>query len=103
MSVDEREALRLLHESARGSVDGTEVAHYLYFQEKGDAERAGEALQKIGFTVAVRRAADDSSWLILGTHSIPPTEEAIAKVRTVLEGLAEECRGEYDGWEAAVD
>jgi hypothetical protein len=98
----DREALLLLHQSTAEPRAQHQVGHYLYFDGKLDAQGAGKSLKEMGFMVTVRRAGDDSAWLVLAVHSIPATEEAVATARAILEDVAEEFQGEYDGWEAAT-
>src|SRR6185312_1813071 len=76
------------------------VQHYLYFPQENAAKKVAELLKERGFQVVERLGADGINWLVLAKSEIVPTEEKIAELRSSLEGLAAEYRGEYDGWEA---
>lgn len=78
------------------------VQHYLYFPQEHDAKNIARLLKERGFEVEERLGADGINWLVLAKSKIVPTEEKIAELRSSLEGLATEYRGEYDGWEAQV-
>lgn len=75
------------------------VRHYLYFPREKHAKKAARRLQTVGYETKARLGADEVNWLVLATHSIIPTEQAILNLRSQLEKLAFELHGEYDGWE----
>jgi hypothetical protein len=78
------------------------VLHYLYFPRQEAAAATTAELRGDGFATEERRGADGINWLVLARHQIVPSEEAIARVRDVMEALARRFGGEYDGWEAEV-
>jgi hypothetical protein len=75
--------------------------HYLYFSKKSDAHKAAVRLREKGWTVEVRKGADDENWLTLAKQPAP-IEEDIEEIRGELERLADDLGGEYDGWGAAI-
>lgn len=77
-----------------------QVMHYLYFPREKHAKKAARRLQTARYETKVRLGADGVNWLVLATHSIVPTEQAMLNTRSQLEKLAFELQGEYDGWEA---
>jgi hypothetical protein len=79
------------------------MRHFLYFPEKADAESASVRLRDLEFSVEIRRGADGINWLVLATGDPPKNAEQMDELRGDMEALAAQFRGEYDGWEAAVD
>lgn len=79
-----------------------EVRHFLYFSDRATAKRAREALRAIGLQNEMRAPqADEHEWMVIAT--VPAANAAgLEETRVRLEGLASECGGEYDGWEAPV-
>lgn len=78
------------------------ILHYLYFPKKDAAKKVAQQLRTEGFEIEDRMGADGINWLVLASHDIVPSAEAIAATRETMEQLAESLGGEYDGWEAAV-
>jgi hypothetical protein len=79
------------------------MSHYLYFPVQTDAECAGEQLRDRGYHVEVRKGADGDSWLALAKGARPKAKGEMDALRNEMEALAAQYRGEYDGWEAAID
>jgi hypothetical protein len=98
---DDREALKHLY-SATAPGRSHRVNHYLYFPTQKTATAVAKILRDEGFTTEVRLGAEGTDWLVLASHNIAPSEEAIATSRKLMEGLAEKEDGEYDGWEVEV-
>lgn len=78
------------------------ILHYLYLPSEHRASDVAARLRSSGFSTTERRGADGISWLVLAKHEIVPSEEAIGAARTLMEELAGDADGEYDGWEAEV-
>jgi hypothetical protein len=78
------------------------IRHYLYVPTQSSAEAAARVLRGDGFNAEVQRAALGAQWLVLTTHTMVPSPEAIARTRARFEKLAAEQGGEYDGWEAGI-
>jgi hypothetical protein len=74
---------------------------YLYFPEERDARSAGARLEAAGYAVEVRPGADDGDWLALAERDLAD-DESLDEVEEVLERLAAELGGEYDGHEVDV-
>jgi len=78
------------------------LRHYLYVPDRPSAESAVASLRGEGFDAKVERAALGDQWLVLATHKMIPSLDAITAIRTRFEKLASGCNGEYDGWEAGI-
>lgn len=79
------------------------MRHFLYFTRKKDAEGAGELLRSRGFSVEVRKNAGGENWLAKATTAPPKSGEQMEELRDVMEGLAAQFSGDYDGWEAPLE
>lgn len=79
------------------------MRYYLYFPVQTAAECAAEQLRDRGFHVEVRKGADGENWLALAKGARPKTEEEMDRLWNEMESLAAQYRGEYDGWEIAVE
>jgi hypothetical protein len=95
-----RQSTRLL----RISVD-----HFLYFPTREQAERAGDRLTRMGYTVRCEElgnAQEDvgkQSWLVLASHFLAPDDStALVRISDELERLADAEGGKYDGFERDV-
>jgi hypothetical protein len=86
--------------SRRGAV--CEVQHYLYVPDETAAEAVAASVRDHALDATTRLGADGVNWLVLARHLLIPTEDAIGRIRVILEDLAERHGGEYDGWEAKV-
>lgn len=94
-SKEEREAASASAARTRGE------SHFLYFRTKSAAERARRRLADAQFDVEVK-SRGEGNWLVFvafpGARSVSELEET----RQLLERVATEFGGEYDGWEALV-
>jgi len=79
-----------------------QVEFFLYIPVKPDAEAAAAELRGTGYTVTLRLGADKVNWLCLGAKTLVPTIQGLTDARKVFKGLAIKFKGEYDGWDAAV-
>lgn len=79
------------------------MKHFLYFPEEANAREVSERLQSRGFSVEVSKGAGAENWCVLATKAPPTTGEQMDELRDVMEGLAAQFGGDYDGWEAAID
>lgn len=79
-----------------------EIEFFLYFPSEQAANHAASRLRNASFGVEVQLGADGTRWLCLATRSLVPTHDALASSRALLEALASELGGEYDGWGAPV-
>jgi hypothetical protein len=79
------------------------IQFYLYVPSRQDATAAATSLQASDFDTVVKQGADGHNWLCLAQKSMTPTIENLTEVRQVFKALATRYRGEYDGWEAAVE
>lgn len=98
---NDRDALR---ELLRISTPGAShvIVHYLYVPSKEVAVGVSSELQQKGFRTENRLGADGTSWLVLARHEVVPDEAVLSENRRLMESLAANVHGEYDGWEAEV-
>lgn len=78
------------------------VQHYLYFPLEEAAKNVAEMLRQRGFVVEERLGADGINRLVLAKNQMVPTEAEIGNMRALLEQIAAEKGGEYDGWDVEV-
>ena len=75
------------------------VAHFLYFETRKAAEKAGARLERRG-GIAVEIERDDAGWLLLArAEDGGPTHEELSKL---AEAAARRFGGDYDGWGSPV-
>lgn len=96
---NDRAALEALRRSSKPDEPHV-VLHYLYFPKREAAAATAADLRRRGFATEERLGADGMNWLVLARQEIVPSEETLAAVRQVMENLAQDHGGEYDGWEA---
>ena len=76
---------------------------YLYFPTQAAANEAAARLRERGFRVEVRPAAKGADWLCLATTTMIPRLSDLHEIRRKCNDLAVSLKGEYDGWETAVE
>lgn len=75
---------------------------FLYFSNETLAQQAAEEIQRKGFQVQVKRAAQGDSWLCLATKAIVPELLLLQSIRRDFNALAASLGGDYDGWGTPV-
>jgi hypothetical protein len=75
--------------------------HFFEFPTMQGADKAADALRARGWEVTVRKLMEREIWLVQATQPGPIPEDRLA-LHTELTKLAEECGGEYDGWEGPL-
>ncbi|MDQ8726184.1 ribonuclease E inhibitor RraB [Bradyrhizobium sp. LHD-71] len=78
------------------------VQHYLYAPTKEIAAAIADELARRGFEVEQGLSAGSVKWLVLAGHVVVLSEELIVSLRRLMETLAADVGGEYDGWEAEI-
>ncbi len=78
------------------------LVHYLYVPNREIAATISNELRQRGFQTEDRLGADGVDWLVLARHQVVPTGEVLTSTRQLMEKLAADVNGEYDGWEAEV-
>jgi regulator of ribonuclease activity B len=93
----------LEHLKAAGANLGksTEVINYLYFDRERNARGAADKLARGGYVVKGPSATGEG-YLVAAKTDFVPTPENIGSLRQIMEGIATDFHGDYDGWEAAV-
>src|SRR5262249_31242514 len=72
--------------------------HYFFFENKADADAAGQQLMQSGWeTLSVDLHSDQQKWLL---HMRQPGRvEDLKELQTELDLFADDHHGEYDGWQ----
>jgi hypothetical protein len=84
----------------------TELAFYLYFRTRHNAELFAECLRDEAFHAEVHRPLGrlkdgaDERWTVVLLLNHKPEREFIDSMSARLEDFAIKCGGEFDGWEA---
>jgi hypothetical protein len=76
-----------------------EVTHYVYLRKQNDAGIVADILERDGWRTAVE-PCDDTSFVVLATRVAALSTSIVKETRRMLEALAAEYGGIYDGWEA---
>jgi len=79
----------------------TEVNNYLFFKKANEAAKAASRLVEDGYRVRGPSATKEGP-IVVATTDLVPSPENIASLRSVMEAIAKDFHGDYDGWEAAV-
>jgi len=77
-----------------------ETRHFLYLARRESADAVAEHLRHDGWGASISESEDD--WLVVATRECRLTPEVVRETRALLEALAAEHGGVYDGWEAAT-
>lgn len=96
---------KVLYELRKAGSDLTkphEIYHWLYFDDKADAETAAEQIRANDFSVSSIDETEKYGWRVLAHKRMIPSGVAVAGVSKVLESVAAANHGKYDGWETQV-
>ncbi|MFQ6614078.1 MAG: ribonuclease E inhibitor RraB [Fidelibacterota bacterium] len=74
---------------------------YLYFRQESAARAARLVLERERFTVTLIPPEVSPEWLVLAGKDMLPEEVELRDLRHWFEKLAEDLKGDYDGWETA--
>lgn len=74
---------------------------YLYFPTERAANAAGRELSESGFRCQVRESLR-GEWLCLAGAKLVPDDAAMETVFHLMETMAEDFGGAFDGWETQV-
>lgn len=74
---------------------------FLYFPTESAAAAVGRELGETGFRCQVR-ASVRGEWLCLATAQVVPDDAALETVFHLMETMAEDFGGSFDGWETQV-
>jgi aminoglycoside phosphotransferase (APT) family kinase protein len=78
--------------------NATQLDHYFFFSDQGDADQAAQRLQERGWTIeSVSLDAKQQKWLLQARQAGPI--ENLKELQTELDLLADDHHGEYDGWQ----
>jgi hypothetical protein len=100
----ERDKLSLRHLEKAGAdlALPRHVIHFVYFDEEGDARRAGDEIPRAGWETTVVPPDDPASkWIVRAEATRVLDSHSVRSYRAWFEQIAESYNGEYDGWEAA--
>jgi hypothetical protein len=101
----EADALALRQLAGRGAdlAQPRHVIHFLYFADEADARTAAELARGAGWTASVERPGENvKDWTVRADGNRVVSSTTVASFRAWFEGVAQEHRGEYDGWEASA-
>lgn len=73
---------------------------FLYFPNESAAATVGRELSETGFRCQVRSSRGE--WLCLATARVVPDDAALETVFHLMETMAEDFGGSFDGWETQV-
>ena len=79
------------------------VEFFLYLPSEADAQGAEAELRSLGYSVTVRGAPNNTTWLCTASRTMIPTIQDLSDARGVFKGLALRHKGAYDGWQAAIE
>jgi len=99
------DALALRHLTRRGAdlTRARHILHFLYFADEGDARAAAAVADQASWTVSVTAPGERvAEWSVRAEGDRVVNPVTVAAFRAWFERLAEDHRGEYDGWEAAA-
>lgn len=74
------------------------IDHVFVFRTQQEAGMAAEALSKFGLKTQMQEHLEGLPWSLTASHTVVPTEAAIADVVARMEGFARTVGAEYDGW-----
>ncbi len=74
---------------------------FLYFPTESAAAAVGRELGETGFRCQVRSSVR-GEWLCLATAEVVPDDAALETVFHLMETMAEDFGGSFDGWETQV-
>jgi hypothetical protein len=99
--IQDRRVVDVLRQRRDPLTTERRVDHWAYFPDERARSAFLTAVAARGFEPAVPASTEDN--FAAHVHRVDPVElDHIHAVTTLLEGLAEEHGGEYDGWETSV-
>jgi hypothetical protein len=75
----------------------------LYFPTEESARTVANRIKAEGFSVEVKRAPQGPSWLCVAMKRMVPKRAEIAAIGRRFNAIAQEFKGEYDGWETSLE
>ncbi len=79
-----------------------QMEFYLRFPTQELANEVADEIEAEGFTVEVKRVAQEKGWLCYATKKMVPEGPKITVIGERFSTLARENQGVYDGWETSV-
>lgn len=99
----------LMGQMAQAGADLNQPRHalyYLYFSTRAAAEAAGERAAAAGYAVDVREPMPQypDQWAVVcERHDAVLDVPGVRAADDLFQGIADDLRGEFDGWEAALE
>ena len=88
----------------RRPLEPRHVLHYLYFADEASATAADRDVAAAGYETTLRAPDENiAQWSLRAEKHGVVDAASVETVRAWFETVAEEHRGEYDGWEAAAE
>lgn len=99
-----RDLVERLEEEGDPLVTPRKVEHWVYFEDKKDMKRFIKAVKKEGFAIEDEsdEQDEDGKFVLSISRADSVDYDSINDVTDLLVETAEECEGEYDGWETFV-
>jgi len=100
----DRQVMAQLQAAGADLTKPRDTVHWLYFPSQAAAERAGQRLAADGYTIDVAPSAekDSSQWRVRANHLLVVQPSTFSTVRSLMDQVARDGGGDYDGWEAAA-
>jgi hypothetical protein len=105
----DEDVLRALASAGSNLTKPTDIVFYLYVPTREDADRCYCTLWENGFRTrvsiplgALPDGTSEHRWSVISNLDAVPTSVTIGEARKLMEELARDCGGEFDGWEAAI-
>lgn len=89
----------------RGSADLSKerlIRFYFYFPIRKTARTALGKLQELGFSAECIERSGKAGWLCLVSKEVVPRLAELIRLHRLLDRIAEQLGGEYDGWETEL-
>lgn len=106
---DDERVLRALASAGSDLSKSTDIVFYLYVPTREDADRCYVALWEAGYRSRVSaplgelpNGLSESRWSVISHLEAVPTLATIHTSQDLMEQLARQVGGEFDGWEAAI-
>jgi hypothetical protein len=93
--------LKGLRDAGADLAKPTEVNNYIFFKKDAEAAKAASKLADEGYSVRGPSKTKEGH-LVVATTNLVPSPENIGSLRGVMEAIAKDFHGDFDGWEAAV-
>ncbi|HEX9270034.1 MAG TPA: ribonuclease E inhibitor RraB [Candidatus Limnocylindria bacterium] len=102
---DDQQVLDQLRRAGADLTKPRDIRHYLYFPSAATARSAADRLRASGYTVDVHASPTPKpgeDWAVVANRVMVVNAETIRTERSLMDEVARQGQGVYDGWEAAA-